>query len=92
MHENGHVSTKDEFFADYLSRGYQEAVSVPKEIMRQFGNTVIVLFNAHYRHLNEPDRSSSQAGPMSAASRLYQPRSRSCRGALDIRTPLVVLD
>ena len=61
MHENGHVSTKDEFFADYLSRGYQEAVSVPKEIMRQFGNTVIVLFNAHYRHLNEPDRSSSQA-------------------------------
>jgi hypothetical protein len=29
--------------------------------LRQFGNTVVALHNAHYRHVNEPDQSRSQA-------------------------------
>jgi len=49
VHENGQVSTKQQFFDDYLSVGYQEAVSVPKEDMRQFCSTVFRVYTGHLR-------------------------------------------
>lgn len=49
VHENGQVSTKQQFFDDYLSKGYQEAVSVPKEEMRQFCSTVFTVNTGHLR-------------------------------------------
>jgi hypothetical protein len=49
VHENGQVSTKQQFFDDYLSVGYEEAVSVPKEDMRQFCSSVFRVYNGYLR-------------------------------------------
>ena len=49
VHENGQVSTKQEFFDDYLPKGYQEAVAVPREEMRQFCSTVTTVSVGHLR-------------------------------------------
>ncbi len=49
VHENGQVSTKQQFFDDYLSVGYQEAVAEPKEEMRQFCSTVFRVYTGHLR-------------------------------------------
>ena len=49
VHENGQVNTKQQFFDDYLSKGYQEAVSVPKEEMRQFCSTIFTVNTGHLR-------------------------------------------
>jgi len=49
VHENGQVSTKQQFFDDYLSKGYIEAAAVPKERMRQFCSTVTTVSTGHIR-------------------------------------------
>jgi ketosteroid isomerase-like protein len=49
VHENGQVSTKDEFFRDYLSKGYIDARLEPKEDMRQFGCTVTTVSRGYFR-------------------------------------------
>ena len=49
VHENGQVSTKQEFFRDYLNKGYQEAVIAPKEQMRQFCSTVFTVGTGYLR-------------------------------------------
>ncbi len=49
VHENGQVSTKEEFYRDYLGRGYLDAVSKPKEIMRRFGGLVTTVSLGHLR-------------------------------------------
>ena len=55
VRENGSVSTRQQFFGGYVSKGYSEAVSTPKEPMRQFCSTV---FNVQTGHL----RLKGQAG------------------------------
>jgi len=49
VHENGQVSTKQQWFEDYLSKGYLEAVAVPKEEMRQICSTVFTVSTGHLR-------------------------------------------
>lgn len=49
VHENGQVSTKEEFFRDYLSKGYIDARLEPKEEMRQFCNTVTTVSRGYFR-------------------------------------------
>jgi len=49
VHENGQVNTKQQFFDDYLAKGYQEAVATPKEEMRQFCSTVFTVSTGHLR-------------------------------------------
>ncbi len=53
VHENGQVSTKKEFFRDYLSKGYIDARLEPKEEMRQFCNTVTTVSRGYFRLKNE---------------------------------------
>ena len=59
VHENGEVSTK-EMFIHELSTGFSET-DFKDTTMRQFGNTVIALHNAHYWHTGKADQSRSQA-------------------------------
>ena len=49
VNENGQVSTRDEFFRDYLSKGYIDARLEPKEEMRQFGSTVTTVSRGYFR-------------------------------------------
>lgn len=49
VHENGQISTKQQFLDDYLSKGYTEAVLEPKEEMRQFCSTVFAAYTGHLR-------------------------------------------
>ena len=49
VHENGQVSTKNEFFSDYLPKGYIDARHEPKEKMRQFCNTVTTVSRGYFR-------------------------------------------
>ncbi|MSV29041.1 MAG: nuclear transport factor 2 family protein [Bryobacterales bacterium] len=49
VHENGQVTTRQEFFRDYLSKGYQEAVLTPKENTRQFCSTVFTVGTGYLR-------------------------------------------
>ncbi|MEY2877905.1 MAG: hypothetical protein RLZZ15_285 [Verrucomicrobiota bacterium] len=60
VHENGQVSTKEEFFRDYLSRGYIDATSKPREAMRQFGGLVTTV-NIGYLRLKGEGEYPSQA-------------------------------
>lgn len=55
VHENGQVSTKQQFFDDYLAQGYQQAVLTPKEDMRQFCSTVFTVHTGHLRLNGEPE-------------------------------------
>jgi hypothetical protein len=55
VHENGAVSTKQQFFEDYLTHGYEEAVLAPKEEMRQFCSTVFTVGTGHLRLKGEPE-------------------------------------
>ncbi len=49
VHENGSVSTRQQFFDGYVPNGYSEAVSKPKEPMRQFRSTVFNVQTGHLR-------------------------------------------
>ena len=49
VHENGQVSTKEEFFRDYLPQGYIDVRLEPKEEMRQFCNTVTTVSRGYFR-------------------------------------------
>lgn len=49
VHENGQVSTKEEFFRDYLPHGYIDAKLEPKEEMRQFCSTVTTVSRGYFR-------------------------------------------
>ncbi|HWI84961.1 MAG TPA: nuclear transport factor 2 family protein [Sphingomonas sp.] len=49
IHENGQVSTKQEFFRDYLAKGYAEATLTPKMPARQFCSTVFTVGNGYLR-------------------------------------------
>lgn len=49
VHENGQVSTKEEFFRDYLPHGYIDARLEPKEDMRQFCSTVTTVSRGYFR-------------------------------------------
>jgi hypothetical protein len=60
VHENGQVSTKAEFFRDYLARGYIDAAAKPREAMRQFGGLVTTV-NIGYLRLKGEGEYPSQA-------------------------------
>ncbi len=49
VHENGQVSTKEEFFRDYLPQGYIDVHLEPKEEMRQFCSTVTTVSRGYFR-------------------------------------------
>lgn len=49
VHENGEVSTKEEFFNEYLRHGYIDARLEPKETMRQFDCTVTTVSRGYFR-------------------------------------------
>ena len=49
VHENGQVSTKEEFFQNYLARGYLDVRLEPKEEMRQFCSTVTTVSRGYFR-------------------------------------------
>jgi len=49
VHENGEVSTKKEFFEEYLPHGYIDSRLEPKETMRQFGCTVTTVSRGYFR-------------------------------------------
>ncbi len=55
VHENGQISTRQEFFDDYLSKGYVEAKLEPKEEMRQFGCTVTTVSRGYFRLKGEAE-------------------------------------
>lgn len=59
VHVTDHTSTKKDFMHE-LSTGFTET-DFKGTTLRQFGNTVIALHNAHYRHTDKPDQSRSQA-------------------------------
>jgi ketosteroid isomerase-like protein len=59
VHVTDHTSTKQDFMYE-LSTGFTET-DFKGTTLRQFGNTVIALHNAHYRHTDKPDQSRSQA-------------------------------
>lgn len=59
VHVTDDTSTRADFMEELMG-GFTET-GFRDTTMRQFGNTVINLHNAHYRHVNEPDQSRSQA-------------------------------
>ena len=59
VHVTDHTSTKKDFMYE-LSTGFT-VTEFKGTILRQFGNTVIALHNAHYWHTDKPDQSRSQA-------------------------------
>jgi hypothetical protein len=59
IHVTAHTSTKKDFMTE-LAGGYSET-DLKDPTMRQFGNTVLVLSNAHFRHTGLADQSRSMA-------------------------------
>ncbi len=47
VHENGLISTKAQFLADFVAKGYETAVAVLNEPMRQYGSTVFTISTGH---------------------------------------------
>lgn len=65
VHENGQVSTKEEFFRDYLPHGYIDVRLEPKEEMRQFCNTVTTVSRGYFRLKGEREY------PMTAVTHIW---------------------
>lgn len=61
VHENGQVNTRQQFYDDYLSVGYQSAVSTPKEDMRQFCSSVFRVYTGHWRLNGEGEYPTTSA-------------------------------
>ena len=57
VHENGSVSTRQQFFDGYLAKGYSEAVSQTKEPLRQFCSTVFHVQTAYLRLKGQAEHS-----------------------------------
>lgn len=59
VHVTAHTSTRADFMKELMG-GFTET-DFRDTTLRQFGNTVIALHNAHYRHVNQADQSRSKA-------------------------------